>query len=162
MNNIVRAAALLPAVLEAMRGEAERWPVVRTGEREPISRVVRLLVWRRDEGQCRLCSARSSPTELDHIVPWSAGGSDDSTNLRLLCRDCNQARSNFRLGEPVPSLPVVMCCDWCLVRMHHDNPYRCQHWPLCQVCGDPGPETRFAYCGTCREYEIRARTVRLL
>ena len=32
--------------------------------------------------------------EIDHIVPRSLGGSDEITNLRLLCRFCNRSRGN--------------------------------------------------------------------
>jgi HNH endonuclease len=163
MTDIPAMGALLPDVLEAMSGHAERWPVVRTGEREPISRTVRLLVWRRDDGQCRLCSTRTSPVELDHIVPWSAGGADDSTNLRVLCQSCNQARSNYRLGEPIPAQPVVMCCESCLRVLHHHNPgRRCRYFPLCLVCGTAGSELASVYCGTCRSHDATADSRRLL
>lgn len=31
---------------------------------------------------------------LDHIIPRSLGGSNAITNLRLMCRDCNEERGN--------------------------------------------------------------------
>lgn len=167
MNNEPRSLGdQLPGVVEHLVNEADadmpRFEVVRTGDRTPIPRVVRLLVWRRDNGQCQLCSTRRGKMHLDHIVPWSAGGPDTSDNLRVLCGDCNQRRSNHRLAEPVPSEPVVMCCDECLTVLHHHVPGgRCRYWPLCPTCGTTG-EVAGAYCGTCRSHDAPADTRRFL
>ena len=73
----------------------ERWPVVRSGPRTLIPRDVRVAVYKRDRFRCSFCGETWNLT-LDHIVPWSAGGSDDPSNLRTLCRDCNERRSNYR------------------------------------------------------------------
>ncbi|WP_081675850.1 HNH endonuclease [Butyrivibrio sp. AC2005] len=32
--------------------------------------------------------------EVDHIIPFSQGGSDDDSNLRVLCEECNGERSD--------------------------------------------------------------------
>lgn len=73
--------------------------------RRPAGRL-RDLVWARDGGRCafmsadgRRCECRRG-LELDHIVPFSAGGrSDDPANLRLLCREHNQYERRRLLGE---------------------------------------------------------------
>ncbi|MEY8688397.1 MAG: HNH endonuclease [Leptothrix sp. (in: b-proteobacteria)] len=32
---------------------------------------------------------------LDHVTPWSEGGSNDSSNLVLACNPCNQRRGSM-------------------------------------------------------------------
>ena len=32
--------------------------------------------------------------EGDHIVPWSKGGKTEPSNLQMLCKRCNNAKSN--------------------------------------------------------------------
>lgn len=36
----------------------------------------------------------SDRMEVDHIRPWSQGGSDELYNLQPLCRPCNRSKSN--------------------------------------------------------------------
>lgn len=38
---------------------------------------------------------------LDHILPESLGGKSDITNYRVMCRDCNQARSNVLTNDEI-------------------------------------------------------------
>ncbi|KXP00875.1 HNH endonuclease [Tsukamurella pseudospumae] len=77
--------------------DTRRAEVIRTSqteERAPISDAARLTVLRRCHYRCEWCGSRTR-LELDHIVPWSAGGSDNPSNLRALCHTCNQDRSNW-------------------------------------------------------------------
>ena len=61
---------------------------------------VKSAVWARDDGSCawrspdgKVCGAKDW-LEYDHIHPYAKGGrSDDPRNIRLLCRDHNQAAS---------------------------------------------------------------------
>lgn len=46
----------------------------------------------RDCGLCQDCLERGivrPGTDVDHIVPLSAGGTDSDDNKRLLCRTCH-------------------------------------------------------------------------
>lgn len=99
-------------------GQRERWPVIRTGERQPIPGHVRRLVYLRDAHRCVFCGS-TGPLELDHVMPWSAGGPDTSDNLRTLCSRCNADRSNFRDQFEPRILPVTALCDPCWHRDAH-------------------------------------------
>ena len=125
-----RPSELMPlaeALLHRAAGIDERMPAIRTGERQPIHILVRQLVHRRDEYRCLWCGAspwardkdrRCSLLHLDHIVPWSAGGSDRSGNLRTLCDSCNGYRSNYRTDMfCAVVIPVVGICDPCIGRL---------------------------------------------
>lgn len=95
---------------------AERMTVVRSGERDPIDPWIRRAVYLRDGGRCRWCGVGSDYVQLvlDHIVPWSAGGSDRSDNLRMLCWGCNERRSNYRTDAGIARvLPVAEWCTRC-------------------------------------------------
>lgn len=65
-------------------------------------------VLRRDP--CVYCGAR--PSGVDHIVPTSAGGADDSTNWAGCCKRCNGAKGD---------LPLLIALLWVPVsRGYHD------------------------------------------
>lgn len=55
---------------------------------------IREQVIQRDGCVCYLCNkiTRPSMIEVDHVIPLSAGGSNDLDNLRTACRRCNQAK----------------------------------------------------------------------
>lgn len=93
----------------------ERAPLLRTGGRQPIPQWVRQLVKRRDGYCCVWCgrNGRDWCLHIDHIKPWSAGGSDRTDNLRTLCERCNLQRSNYVTSMDRPALPIVFVCEIC-------------------------------------------------
>ncbi len=62
-------------------------------------------IFARAKNQCEICSSTFA-LEVDHILPRAKGGSDHITNLRLLCRSCNQraAIEKFGLSKMEPHL----------------------------------------------------------
>lgn len=152
-------------------GGPERHRIIRRGQREPISALARFGVIRRDGNTCKACglylrgSTRS--TQLDHIVPWSAGGSDATDNLRVLCNVCNNARSNFRDdAESSRVLPVTWWCGDCWTsldaheRYHADRGETCwlqsmtglewaEEWVREPFFGDGEALRVLAYCAHC-------------
>ena len=50
-------------------------------------------VFMRDGGRCCKCG-RTKDLQLDHIIPFSKGGSSEPENLQLLCRECNLKKGN--------------------------------------------------------------------
>lgn len=75
---------------------SRRSPV--NGARFPDLRV-RWRVLNRDSFRCRSCG-RSPAAEfgvvlhVDHVVPWSKGGTSDEQNLQTLCERCNLGKSD--------------------------------------------------------------------
>lgn len=52
----------------------------------------RKAIFDRDGNKCVRCGDTDGPHEIDHIIPRSAGGTDNAINLRVLCKGCNRAR----------------------------------------------------------------------
>ncbi len=59
-----------------------------------IPQDVKNAVWQRDQGKCIQCGA-GDYLEFDHIIPYSKGGATTVNNMQLLCRRCNQAKSDL-------------------------------------------------------------------
>lgn len=74
-----------------MAGENDLWRIVVGSWRQKIPEHTRRLVMARDNYACVECDAPEDLT-LDHIFPWSLGGSDKAENLRVLCRSCNSSK----------------------------------------------------------------------
>lgn len=62
------------------------------GQARYIPQVVKISVWRRDEGRCVQCKSREK-LEYDHIIPVAKGGSNTERNIQLLCEPCNRAKA---------------------------------------------------------------------
>src|SRR5699024_9707775 len=103
---------------------------------------------------CQFCRATRRP-ELDHIVPWSAGGPDHSANLRTLCHDCNINRSNYRTGSDVAATPVVLACDECI--RDWAQRYRVVRYGRIIPGADPVP----VWCGNCEHQGTVTDSARL-
>jgi hypothetical protein len=59
--------------------------------RSKIPDTVRGKVYARDGFACRFCGS-TKDLSIDHIHPWSLGGSDEIYNLQTLCRPCNSRK----------------------------------------------------------------------
>jgi hypothetical protein len=70
--------------------EKPTWEERLANRRVPDSLRAAVLV--RDGGRCRKCR-RSVNLQIDHIVPVGRGGRTEESNLQILCRRCNQAKS---------------------------------------------------------------------
>lgn len=117
-------AELLAQLADDREYRNERLPITRWGERDTISKAIRYLVHQRDGFQCVKCGRtphardkerRSGPLHVDHVIPWSNGGSDKTSNLRTLCEACNVQRGNKRDdSDTYVCTPIVKCCIVCL------------------------------------------------
>ncbi len=74
----------------------------------------RIKVLKRDGNACRYCGAHDVPLEIDHVIPFSKGGTNSFDNLVAACRPCNRSKGDrfkpvpslTKDGPPSPSLPL--------------------------------------------------------
>jgi 5-methylcytosine-specific restriction endonuclease McrA len=68
-----------------------------------ISPSVRVSVLHRDGYKCVFCgrSSKQAQLEVDHIVPFCEGGSNDPNNLQTLCIDCNRGKGSRHLRKNI-------------------------------------------------------------
>ena len=59
--------------------------------RKTIPLTLRTFVYERDDFACVECGSQED-LSLDHIFPWSMGGTDSPDNLQTLCRSCNSVK----------------------------------------------------------------------
>ena len=64
---------------------------------DPVPGSVEYEVKKRAGGRCELCGASHTEAQLDvdHIVPRNKGGSNDLSNLQMLCRTCNAQKRDL-------------------------------------------------------------------
>ncbi len=62
---------------------------------------LRKVILARDNHLCQACLARGLTTpgnHVDHILSKAKGGTDDTANLRTLCKPCHSRKSNEERG----------------------------------------------------------------
>lgn len=66
--------------------------------RPRITKGKREFIFNRDKNRCLICgNTNKEDLTLDHITPWSAGGSNKRENLQTLCRKCNRKKSDLEI-----------------------------------------------------------------
>jgi HNH endonuclease len=78
------------AFVDFLEVEKPNWEDRFANRRVPDGLRAAVLV--RDGGRCRKCR-RAINLEMDHIVPVSKRGKTEESNLQILCRRCNRAKS---------------------------------------------------------------------
>ncbi len=56
-------------------------------------------IYIRDNYTCNYCKTTGGRLEIDHIVPYSKGGSNDINNLTTACRKCNRQKKDKSVEE---------------------------------------------------------------
>lgn len=98
----------------------ESWEYARSGEypwsrtqsvkassRASIPPALRRAIFERDGYRCRYCGGYHGGLVLEHVMPWSRGGTDTADNLVTACVPCNQKKSNRTPDEAgMPLLEV--------------------------------------------------------
>lgn len=61
--------------------------------RKTLSKKLRAEIFRKYKVICPICGEKDlRKLSIDHIVPYSKGGTDDFKNLRILCKNCNSKK----------------------------------------------------------------------
>jgi 5-methylcytosine-specific restriction protein A len=69
-------------------------------------RKLREIVIQRDAGTCQACGQPGK--HVDHVVPRRLGGTDELSNLQLLCVQCNLSKGGRFFSKPrTPMTPLV-------------------------------------------------------
>lgn len=111
---------------------------------------VREEVFDRDDYKCVLCTSESNLT-LDHIIPRSKGGSNQASNLRVLCFSCNRIKSN--------KLPADMKCIDCVGEGEEE--FKPGQFRQCLTCDGSGAKPDIPKCVVCQgSGKIRLVTVK--
>lgn len=68
--------------------------------RNRLPKGIRHEVFKKDNFRCVWCGKNNTITslEIDHIIPIAKGGTDELSNLRTLCVDCNRNRGDLLQG----------------------------------------------------------------
>lgn len=66
-----------------------------------VSPSLRFEILHRDKFTCQYCGRKAPDVQLavDHIVPFSKGGSCTSDNLTTACVECNSGKADMRLAD---------------------------------------------------------------
>lgn len=62
-------------------------------------RALRKLILERDNFICWMCGGKAN--QVDHLVPPSAGGSEEASNLAAACAKCNNSKHDRYVDLPV-------------------------------------------------------------
>src|SRR5271166_3066494 len=114
---------MVPPPLEFLRSHSkhpirETYLVTKTNKRRLFTKL-----YIAQRGKCIYCRKQMEQqvsylqgpdtATFDHIIPVSAGGPNNDSNLVLACRDCNQAKGSDhreRRHGPTPE-EIATCCE---------------------------------------------------
>lgn len=70
-----------------------------TRQRKPLSRALRFAVLAAAGFRCQYCgqTAPAVVLHVDHVIPVTAGGTDDRSNLVAACSSCNDGKGTIRI-----------------------------------------------------------------
>jgi hypothetical protein len=75
-----------------------------------IPETTKKIVYTRDSGKCQCCGSTIN-LEYDHVTPFSCGGSNEPSNIQLLCQECNRSKSNSCICKVHNRIVGYNCCD---------------------------------------------------
>lgn len=87
-----------------------------------MSPKLRFEILRRDGFTCQYCGKTGTDKELeiDHVVPFSKGGTNDEGNLITACFDCNRGKRDTEIipnDEPMPAMATPIDPDEMMIKL---------------------------------------------
>ena len=85
----------------AMKTGRMRWALKDPALKSKVKQVqggLRFMILERDGYKCVLCGATKETTvlEVEHVVAKANGGTNDPSNLRVLCHECNCGKRAYK------------------------------------------------------------------
>ncbi len=77
--------------------------------RKPIPKRIRSEILEQYDNKCAFCKSPEN-LQIDHIMAVTAGGTNDASNLRVLCRQCNSGRDTELLTRTIKGEYVCYIC----------------------------------------------------
>lgn len=81
-----------------------------------IRKQKKILFAGRDKANCIYCKTplKFKSATMDHIIPWSGGGSNKISNLLISCKQCNNQRKNMPFNRWICKLglKIVMSSNY--------------------------------------------------
>lgn len=79
-----------------------------------VSKRLRFEILRRDQYTCRYCGAKAPdvPLRVDHVIPESLGGTDESDNLVTACEPCNTGKTSIAPDSPIVADVAADALRW--------------------------------------------------
>jgi len=75
----------------------------------------------KSKAYCAYCPS-GIPTEIDHIIPVSRGGTNDENNLVACCYKCNRWKNIMLLEEFGPGVAPVPPSEWYELEQAYKDP----------------------------------------
>ena len=95
-DDVTKNAGIIPYILSDRTSHDEKTLSIRT-----FTEAQKRRAYERQGHRCPFCLKNGITTEYayeemqgDHIIPWSRGGRTVEDNLQMLCRKCNNSKSN--------------------------------------------------------------------
>lgn len=66
-----------------------------------VSHRLRIKILERDNYTCKNCnkSGKDIKLHIDHIIPRSKGGTNETDNLQTLCKECNLLKKDYEFSQ---------------------------------------------------------------
>lgn len=113
-GQLVRDIHRLLSTIRKIGGEGKR---VRTKPTIPaVVDVSKRFLYAQTCVYCNRRFTKSNPKTLDHITPVSLGGTNESNNIAIACRECNECKARLTLEQWISLCRIIAAIDLSCLR----------------------------------------------